>query len=305
MNWTLLKAKGIKKYTVVAILCVGLLTGGIFSTVMIGKAQEAAITVETSEGTAKRLDEFKIKITIQSPEAISRLHAFLNYDANVIEFVSSDTESIVGCEGTVKIEDVYEQGTKEAVYELTFRALELGKSNLELYDVKAEGAQQVQAVQLESRSSAVEVVVNRSEPTDARLNNLMVADGKLKPDFDSNVYEYSIKVPYQVETLMFSAEPMNENSIVELVQEEKLSHGDNVILINVTSPSGMIQTYTLNVYRALTEDEVLEEVIPQSPDNVTVNESADDKGIVQTPDQGMPSNEVNSDETINSEVLMQ
>lgn len=285
MNWTLLKVKGIKKYAVVTILSVGLLIGGILSMVLTGKAQEAAITVETSEGTAKRLDEFKVKITIHSPEPVSILQAYLSYDSNVIEFVSSETSTIVGDGGIVKIEDVYHEGITEATYELTFKALEVGKSNLELYDIKAEGAEQAQVVQLQPKSASVEVVINRSEPTDARLNSILVADGKLKPDFDLNVFEYSIKVPYEVETLMFSADPVNEESIVELDQAEKLEHGNNVILIHVTSPSGVMKTYTLNVYRAMTEDEILDE--ENSNDNVDApsSELPDDKNSVQSPDQ--------------------
>ncbi|RDU22129.1 cadherin-like beta sandwich domain-containing protein [Anaerosacchariphilus polymeriproducens] len=280
MNWALFRRKGSSnKYAMAAILSVLLLIGGVFGVVINGSAHEASIYVETIDGTAKRLDEFTVKIKIESPEPISMLHAYLSYNSDVIEFVSSNTDSIVGTGGTVKITDTYPEGATEEVYELKFRALELGISNLNLYDIKAEGAENAEAVQLLSKSSAVEVVVNRSEPSDARLYELLVANGKLKPDFNPNTYEYSIKVPYEVETFMFSAQPMNEESVVELEQKEKLDHGDNIILIKVTSPSGVIQTYTLNVYRALTEDEIL--------DNVENGKSVSEETPDQTPDQTM------------------
>lgn len=261
MKWKSLKNKITKKNIIVVFLSTILLLGGVLSVSMSGKAHEAAITVETETGTAKRLSEFRVNVTIESPEPITTIEAYLSYDSSVIEFVSSETPSIVGNGGILRIADFYPEGATKATYELTFSALELGNSSLELYDIKAEGAEDAQAVDIQSRSSAVEVIVNRSEPTDARLYDLLVADGKLKPDFNSNIYEYTIKVPYEIETLMFSAEPINEDSVVTLEQEKTLQHGDNIILIRVTSPSGIEKVYTLNVYRALTEDEILEDEI--------------------------------------------
>lgn len=284
MKWALLKRKASSnKYVLASVLSLLLFIGGVFGIVIHGRAHEASILVETADGTAKRLDEFTVKVKIESPEPISMLQAYLAYDSEIIEFVSSNHNSIVGTGGTLRISDTYPEGATEAVYELKFRALELGISHFKLYDIKAEGEEEAKAIQLQTKSSAVEVVINRSEPSDARLYELLVANGKLKPDFNSDTYEYSIKVPYEVETFMFSAQPMNEESVVELEQEETLEPGDNRIHIKVTSPSGVIQTYTLNVYRALTEDEILDNV----EEAESVKEETQEQTSDQTPEQTM------------------
>ena len=82
--------------------------------------------------------------------------------------------------------------------------------------------------------------------------------GTLDKEFRADVFEYSMKVAYDVEELILSAFPESEESVITIDKELTLAKGDNVFTITVTAPSGDRNDYKLNVYRTLTKDEIVE-----------------------------------------------
>ncbi len=95
------------------------------------------------------------------------------------------------------------------------------------------------------------IVTKTDDPikSNAYLQNIIVTDKILTPEFSSEVFEYDIgSVGEDVETLEISAFPVNEKSKVEIIGNDKLVIGENIIKIVVTSENEKIQNiYTLKV----------------------------------------------------------
>lgn len=85
--------------------------------------------------------------------------------------------------------------------------------------------------------------------SNAYLQNLIVSNMTLTPEFSKEVFEYSLgDISYDVETLEISAFPVNENAKVEITGNDKLVVNENTIKITVTSENSKVQkVYTLNV----------------------------------------------------------
>lgn len=85
--------------------------------------------------------------------------------------------------------------------------------------------------------------------SNAYLQNLIVSNMILTPEFSKEVFEYSLgDISYDVETLEISAFPVNENAKVEITGNDKLVVNENTIKITVTSENSKVQkVYTLNV----------------------------------------------------------
>ena len=85
--------------------------------------------------------------------------------------------------------------------------------------------------------------------SNAYLQNLIVSNMTLTPEFSKEVFEYSLgDISYDVETLEISAFPVNEKAKVEITGNDKLVVNENTIKIAVTSENSKVQkVYTLNV----------------------------------------------------------
>lgn len=92
--------------------------------------------------------------------------------------------------------------------------------------------------------------VNRSEKgSDNKLEDLEIKNGEMTPEFDPNVYEYTIEIPSTIDKLDIKATPSNEKADVEIIGNEDLKEGNNAVLIKVTDEDGFVQYYRLNVQK--------------------------------------------------------
>ena len=85
--------------------------------------------------------------------------------------------------------------------------------------------------------------------SNAYLQNLIVSNMTLTPEFSKEVFEYSLgDISYDVEKLEISAFPVNEKAKVEITGNDKLVVNENTIKITVTSENSKVQkVYTLKV----------------------------------------------------------
>lgn len=90
--------------------------------------------------------------------------------------------------------------------------------------------------------------VNKSDKNgETKLKDLTVGKGTtLSPTFNPDIYEYNIDVE-DLDKLDINAIPVNENSKVEIIGNDNLKDGNNVILVKVTDENGFVQYYRLNV----------------------------------------------------------
>lgn len=95
------------------------------------------------------------------------------------------------------------------------------------------------------------VVTKTNDPikSNAYLQNLIITNAALSPEFSSEVFEYDLgNINEEIDKLDISAFPVNQNAKVDIVGNSNLIIGENIIQVIVTSENGKIQkTYTLKV----------------------------------------------------------
>lgn len=79
--------------------------------------------------------------------------------------------------------------------------------------------------------------VYRGETTDnsAYLSNIEIEDFNLNEEFDKKTLDYTLSIPYEMESLDINAIPEDSTATIEIRGNENLLVGENVITITVTS----------------------------------------------------------------------
>lgn len=118
----------------------------------------------------------------------------------------------------------------------------------------------------QDKSKTKKYVINVTKTDNAESANsdlaiLTVENYSLTPEFSSNVTNYSIEIPNNINEVNILAVPNNIDSSVKVVGNDNLKFGENNIEITVIAPNGITQkTYNLSVYkRNETEEEKYEE----------------------------------------------
>ena len=108
--------------------------------------------------------------------------------------------------------------------------------------------------------------VTKSDETENVLGNelvlseLVISGYTLTPEFDSNVYEYTLNIhDTSVTSVSVEAKANAENAIIEIVGDDGLKLGENVVTVLVKSEDG-IQTTTYQIIVNITE-QVEEQII--------------------------------------------
>jgi len=108
------------------------------------------------------------------------------------------------------------------------------------------------------------IVTKTDDPvkSNAYLKSLFVANLTLNPEFSSEVFEYNLgTISNSVDKLDITAFPENENSKVDIIGNDNLVIGENIIKIVVTSENTKMQkTYTLKVIKEQREESNLKDV---------------------------------------------
>lgn len=90
------------------------------------------------------------------------------------------------------------------------------------------------------------------------LVSLSIQNLELSPKFETNVYEYTVKYIGEDTALQIEANPTNEEYQVEIVGNEELKEGENLITILVSDSDGNnVATYQITVNKSLVDEEAL------------------------------------------------
>lgn len=224
-------------------------------------AKNAEMHLEVPDNI-KKANEFKVTVVLESDVQLYSIDAYLSYNADLLEFVP-DNNYVTGANGVLELKDSYEEETKRATYEITFKALETGIAEVALTNVYLIDYEDLDYITVAPSAKQFEIGVNQTVAEDARLSELVVAPGQFTEDFHPNVLNYEIHVGLEVTTVGVSAIPMNEDSIVGLEMPDTLQLGENVIKVTVTAMSGNVNVYTIKVIR---------EEIPKSSDEESVDD---------------------------------
>lgn len=93
------------------------------------------------------------------------------------------------------------------------------------------------------------------------LEKLIITGLELNPEFQTNVYEYTIDITSDIETLDILATANEEDAIIEIFGADNLVEGENIITIIITSEDGSeIKTYQITVNKTSNIEEEEENV---------------------------------------------
>ena len=107
----------------------------------------------------------------------------------------------------------------------------------------------VTLAQDEETSLTYTINVVRKQSDNANIAYLILKEGALSPDFDPDIVNYSASVPYEVTSGTFIVELEDKNSTYEILNNENFEIGENLVTIRVTSQSGEIKDYKVNITR--------------------------------------------------------
>lgn len=89
------------------------------------------------------------------------------------------------------------------------------------------------------------------------LENLAIENILLTPPFDSNTTNYEIEISSEITNLNILAIPQNENAKIEIIGNNDLTEGNNLIEVKVISQNGDSEkTYKINVFKRNLNEEI-------------------------------------------------
>jgi len=96
--------------------------------------------------------------------------------------------------------------------------------------------------------------ISNNEPVksgDNYLSNLTIKGTELIPNFDKNISNYSVKIPYEVEKLDLNYITNSDKAKVEVIGNGDFKVGSvNTVEIKVTAEDGSVRIYTINVTKS-------------------------------------------------------
>ena len=232
------------------VVAVSAVVGGIIFSGVGTNASGAQMTVSVESPTVEKNNEFKVLVKASSGESMSYVKADLTYNPEKVELVSTSTDLATGANGQIQIIEILPYGETERTYELTFKALEIGATDIRLYNAYIEQYESLDMINVEENTASLEVLVNTSVSEDARIKEMLIAGvSDMDKRFNPDVYEYSLEVGQSMDMFICSVVPMESGSVVSAPVDLTLYPGENHFEILVTAPAGNTQKYVFHIHR--------------------------------------------------------
>jgi hypothetical protein len=93
-------------------------------------------------------------------------------------------------------------------------------------------------------------VTKSSIKSNNKLNDIIITNGGLEPEFDPNNFDYNVNIDDDISQLDITALAANDNAKVEIIGNNNLDKGsNNKVLVKVTDENGFTQYYKLSIKR--------------------------------------------------------
>lgn len=206
-------------------------------TIIIKREAEAKVETSTNNTTqtVKSSDNYLKTLSINNGELSPKFDKSINsYDITIssdinsldIDYITNNTKSKVLIEGN--------------------KDLLPNKTNIVTIKVTAEDNS--------TRVYTINVVKSEKK-SDNKLKEITLDKGTLSPNFNSEVFEYDVKLEEDTNEINVKATTSSDKSTVEISGNKDLKEGRNVILLKVTDENGFIQYYRINVDKKITSKE--------------------------------------------------
>lgn len=124
-------------------------------------------------------------------------------------------------------------------------SVKIGKE--EMVDSEASNKEDLETIKIEDNKNT-------------NLENLAIQDILLNPTFDRNIKKYNIEISENIEKLNILAIPENENASINIIGNENLKTGDNLIKVEVTAQDKISKNiYEINAHKRNAEEEQIYE----------------------------------------------
>lgn len=248
---------------------------------------DAKLTTESETITTD--DEFTVGYVLEVGKAgLSGFEGILNYDKTKLELLGISKEMVDELENPESNTDYWvgkvdedkfiyltnsSNGYTEGSYEVlrfTFRALEATETTT----ITLDNTKYVSGLNNISENSLTPLEVTINASSNNNLKSIVVGDNSL--ELTEGVYEYSIEVENDVDSISVLATAENIGSIIAMDVPEELAVGSNVIKITVIAENGESRDYFITVVRKDAQVEETDDIIPI---NNVVNDNNNDTTI--------------------------
>ena len=260
----------------IALGTIGAVLIGTLGFKMTSSADSVNINIAASAPVVEKEETFNMTIEVSGDVTVQSLDSLITYNPEVLEFVSCEDDAVAGASGTIHIIDTFEEGTETASYELTFKALEVGESDVTLGETIVQEYGSARLIDAASSPVSISVETNQQVSSDSALSELLVYPGEFDESFSPEVYEYHMTVGVETENVVLSAVPSDENAVVTADIPATLVIGENKATIRVKALSGDESVYTVYITRLA---ESLPEAAAFSLDDETVSETAETESL--------------------------
>lgn len=212
------------------------------------------ITSYPDQSETTKDTEISIRINPYNGESKATSFSF-NYDPNQLEIISYETSYEWD---TVNVSDLTASPINVTMNELG----EFGNQSFIIFKAKFKDSA-ISPVNVSVTGGVIDNVnqqeveniniyfYENSNLTDidskALLKKLLLSSGYI--DFKMEQFEYSLTVPYTVQSILVTPTPQNNQDKVELAGDGELVVGSNKIQVKVASSNGNTNTYTIDVIR--------------------------------------------------------
>ncbi len=231
----------------------------------------SSATISFSSKTITVGDSVTVTVTVNPGVAMTALSYNINYDENLLTFVSSDYAD--GGAGILNVAESPSNKTSVS-YSMVFRAIATGTATVKVENCLY-AAQFTEGVGAEERSfggaSAAITVKDPALSNNANLKSLSISGVKLSPSFSQKRTSYTAKVLYETTQVNVTANVAdNSAKVVSVTGNTNLKVGNNNVVVTVQAADGTQKKYTIAVTR-LKEGEQLTTDTPEQPEEPEVD----------------------------------
>ena len=144
------------------------------------------------------------------------------------------------------------------------KTLQKGANTLSVVVTAEDGTTKTYTINVTREGETEEQEEEENQPTEETteikngLSNIIIGDLELSPSFATDTYEYTVKYIGEDTSLNIQAVATDPSYTVEVLGNEELKEGENIITILVTDEEGNnIATYQLTVNKSLVDEEAL------------------------------------------------
>ena len=138
------------------------------------------------------------------------------------------------------------------------KTLESGENKLEVVVTAEDGTKKTYTINI-TRGEPNEGDENLEEPEEVDgLSTLKIKDVNLSPEFKTDIYEYAAKYIGENTKLEIETIPTSENYKVEVIGNEDIQEGENIITVLVSEKDGdNVATYQITLNKSLVDEEAI------------------------------------------------